>query len=214
MTSTAGSSGTKAVRASDSGAASGLNLPLAQHGSQKDMNPQTAHHSRRMVGSILTVAAMIADGCAGAIAPHSAAAIVEPRISWRILMGSPGGSDREVCQSDDPRRKCVLQASTSADPRVGAVSVFLHATNAPTTYTGAVMVGFIAGRDRLWYELNLRDYQVEPGESPVAVTAAGLVVAEPGTYDVHIALLARRPGQREPSQLSTTIGVRVNPPDG
>jgi hypothetical protein len=43
-----------------------------------------------------------------------------------------------------------VQASTAADPRVGAVSIFLHPTNAPTTYTGAVMVGFIVGRDRLW----------------------------------------------------------------
>jgi hypothetical protein len=190
-----------------------LNLPLAKHGSQKDMSPQTMHQNRRSVGSILIVAAMIAVGCAGTIAPYSAGPIVDPRISWRIRTGSPGGSDREVCQSDDPRRNCVLQASTAADPRVGAVSVFLHPTNAPTTYTGAVMVGFIAGRDRLWYELNLRAYQIDPGESPVVLAAAGLVVAEPGTYDVHIALLARRPGQREPSQLSTTIEVRVDPPD-
>ena len=178
------------------------------------MSASTRHHSRCIAAIILIVAAaMVAAGCAGTIAPHAAAPALDPRISWRIRTGAPGGSDREVCRSDDPRRECVLPASTATDPRVGAVSVFLYPTDAPTTYTGAVMVGFIAGRDRLWYELNLRDYQVDPGESPAAVTAAGLVVARPGTYYVDIALLARRPGQREPSEVSRTIEVRIEPPD-
>jgi hypothetical protein len=51
----------------------------------------------------------------------------------------------------------VLQASAAADPRIAAVSVFLYPTEGPTTYTGAVMVGFMAANDRPWYEMNLRD---------------------------------------------------------
>jgi hypothetical protein len=106
----------------------------------------------------------------------------------------------------------VLPASTAADPRTAAVSVFLYPTEAPTTYTGAVMIGFIAANNRPWYELNLRDYQVDPGERPVGVTAAGPLVAVPGTYKVQIAFLARRPGQRDPTQLFTTIPVRIEAP--
>jgi hypothetical protein len=151
-------------------------------------------------------------GCVGIVAPRSAAPVGEPRISWRILTGEPAGSDQEVCRSDRPQQECVLPASTAADPRTAAVSVFLYPTEAPTTYTGAVMIGFIAANNRPWYELNLRDYQVDPGERPVGVTAAGPLVAVPGTYKVQIAFLARRPGQRDPTQLFTTIPVRIEAP--
>jgi hypothetical protein len=169
-----------------------------------------ANRRRGISTFCLVSAAVMTAGCVGIVAPRSAASVREPRISWRILTGSPGGSDQEICRSDRPQRECVLQASTAADPRIAAVSVFLYATETPITYTGAVLVRFIAVNDRLWYELNLRDYQLDPGERPAGVTATGRIVSEPGTYTVQIALLARRPGQREPTQLFTTVSVRVD----
>jgi hypothetical protein len=107
----------------------------------------------------------------------------------------------------------VLQASTIGEPRIAAVSVFLHPTDRPTSYTGAIMVEFIGSGGRHHYEMALRHYEIDPGERPAGVTAAGLIVTSPGNYSVDIAMLAQVAGRRDPAQLSTTIDVRVDPPE-
>jgi hypothetical protein len=157
--------------------------------------------------------AALNDGCAGAVARLSQTTPSEPRVSWRMRSGPLGGDGTEICRSDMPG-PCVVQASTAARPRTAAVSVFLHPGGTPTTYTGAVLVGFIANGGAPGYEMNLRNYQVDPSDRPAGIAVAGPITMHPGQYDIEIALLARVPGRLDPRQLSRTIPVRVEAPEG
>ncbi len=112
------------------------------------------------------------------------------------------------------RGRCRIQASTVAEPRTAAVSVYLHPTIAPTTYTGAVLVGFVGHGAAPGYEMNLRKYRLEPSDRPAAIAVAGPVTSQPGQYEIEIAMLAQVPGRRDPRQLSRTISVRVERPEG
>src|SRR5918999_104361 len=117
----------------------------------------------------LAIFAMVGTDCAGRVAPEPIGPSTAPRVSWRIRTGSLDAGGREVCASDS-RQRCVLQASTTDDPRLGAVSVFLHAAGAPTTYTGALLIGFVESVSGPGYESTLRNYTVNPGERPPLVS--------------------------------------------
>jgi hypothetical protein len=172
-------------------------------------------HERKKMSQVYTllVVLVLIGGCAGAVAPpRSPGRAADPGVSWRISTGSPSGDADDVCSSDSGGR-CIIEPSTSASPRIAAVSVYLHPGHLPATFSGAVLIEFVEGPDdSLGYELSLRDYRVDPDEKPPAVASAGLVTSVPGEYDVRVALLARTPGRTDPYQISLTIPVRVVPP--
>jgi hypothetical protein len=154
---------------------------------------------------------MALPACAGHTVPEAPGPDAVPHVSWRLLEGAlEGGDDDEVCRSDAPIA-CVLDSSTPSDPRAGVVSVFLHAAGVRTTFTGAVLAGFMDGSSDAGYELNVRDYGVDPEARPSAVSVAGRVVNVPGDYVVRIALLARVPERRDPYPIAVTIPVTVRP---
>lgn len=167
----------------------------------------TAHG---LLACSLAVFAVAGTGCAGAIAPELSAPSTVPGVSWRIRTGSLDTGGREVCASDGQQR-CILEVSTPDDPQLGTVSVFLLPGDARTTFSGALLVGFVDSVSGRGYESTLRDYTVNPGEPPPLVSSGGRVTAIPGDYQVRIALLASRPERPEPYQVSTTIPVRVEP---
>jgi hypothetical protein len=174
----------------------------------------TSRTLARCTGCVaVAVLAVLSEGCAGAIAPVSQAAPSQLRVSWSVRSGPLGGDSAEVCRSDLPG-PCVVQASTAARPRTASVSVFLDAGGTPTTYTGAVLVGFIANGGAPGYEMNLRNYQVDPSDRPAGIAVAGPMTTQAGQYDIEIALLARVPGRLDPRQLSRMIPVRVEAPEG
>src|SRR5262247_329665 len=94
------------------------------------------------LGSIAAAAAIVTwPGCAARLAPAAPGPPDEPRASWVIRSGDYG-NEREVCRSDTNQR-CVLQASSDAQPVSVEVAVYLFPAKAPTTYSGAFMSAFI-----------------------------------------------------------------------
>jgi hypothetical protein len=134
--------------------------------------------------------ASVAASCAAPVAPPVAQPSPGAAISWRLVSGTQGGEQGEVCRSGGAAA-CVVQPSAPGSPRTAAFSLFLHAASFPVTYSGTVRVGFIGGDGQDGYELRIHEYQVDPGADPVGVAASGLVTGDAGVYTVEIALDAR-----------------------
>ena len=157
------------------------------------------------VGVVLTVCAI---GCAGRVAPVAAVGEPdEPRASW-VIKGGDYGSERELCRSDRDI-PCVIEASAGEETTSAVVSVYLYpAGDAPTTYKGALLAGFMGSRPG-GYETTV-DYSIKPGDRPSFVAAIGLVTTVPGDYEFRMALFAEV-GGKDPRQFQQAILVRVVP---
>ena len=147
-------------------------------------------------------------GCAAYRAPAAPGLETEPRAAWSIRSGGYG-SERDICRSD-ANLPCVLQASSAGEPVSVVVAVYLYPTEAPTTYQGAFMSGFIPGPTPNGYESKV-DYKIDPGRRPNSVSVTGQVVDRPGEYAFQIALLAEVPGHVDPHQFQERFAVRVVP---
>lgn len=147
-------------------------------------------------------------GCATYSPPAAPGLANAPRAAWSIRSGSYG-SEKDVCRSD-ASQPCVLQASSGEEPISVMVAVYLYPTEAPTTYRGAFMSGFIPGPTVNGYESKV-DYKIDPGSRPNSVSVTGQVVNRPGEYAFQIALLAEVPGQTDPYQFQERFAVRVAP---
>ena len=158
------------------------------------------------VAIVLSVSAL---GCAGRVAPVAAVgAPDQPRASW-VIKGGDYGSERELCRSDRDT-PCVIEASSSDEATTAVVSVYLYpAGDAPTTYKGALLAGFMGSRPG-GYETAV-DYSIKPGEHPSFVAAIGRVTTVPGEYEFRMALFAEVGGHAEPHQFQQAIPVRVVP---
>jgi hypothetical protein len=164
--------------------------------------------SIRLRLGVAVCASVAAASCASPVAPPVTTPSSDAAISWRLVSGTEGGSQDEVCRSDGAAA-CVVQASAPGSLRTAAFSLFLHAGALPVTYDGTVRVGFIGGETRDGYELHIDDYQVEPDADPVGVAATGLVTRAAGAYTVEITLDAR-PAAGSARSITRTVSVRVS----
>jgi hypothetical protein len=127
-----------------------------------------------------------------------------------VIKGGDYGSERELCRSDRAT-PCVIEASAGEDTTTAVVSVYLYpAGDAPTTYKGALLAGFMGARPG-GYETTV-DYSIKPGERPSFVAAIGPVTTVPGDYEFRMALFAEVAGDVDPHQFQQAIPVRVVPP--
>jgi hypothetical protein len=145
--------------------------------------------------------------CAGRVAPVPAAPAEEPRLFWRVRAGPLDGHQEEMCRSDT-RRECVIPASTTGEPIVAAVSLFLYPAGMTTTYDGTVSVGFIRSTGQRGHEMQV-NYRSDPDELPIGFTTAGRITQEPGEYQVRISLVGTTPTRSKPYHLERVVRVRI-----
>jgi hypothetical protein len=167
----------------------------------------------RRTTSVVLVAAVSAALSACASVPKAdrtagaASAGTGPRISWEIRSGGEFGDARTVCSSSQPRPDCSLSTAREGGRNLATVRVYLHAAERETRYLGSVAAPFVAGSSH--GSLDEISMSVPSNSSPVGATLNGLVIREPGVYQLDIALDALQAGDDAPVRLARVIPVTV-----
>ena len=156
---------------------------------------------------LVSMAMMVAFGCARHRIPIAPGPIDEPRASWRIRAGE-GLGERDVCRSDVDQ-PCVIHLSSLDEPVNVVVSVYLHpVAEARTTYQGALSAQFMATTAITGYERQVH-VAIEPGRKPTGLSVAGHLTSTPGRYFFRMSLLAEVAMHSDPHQFDQTIPVDV-----
>lgn len=126
-----------------------------------------------------------------------------PHISWNIHGGDADSNQKELCQSD-PRTECNLPASREGAKSLATVHVFFHPAANDTKYTGTIAVGFFDERHEI-----TPNATVKRGGAPVGQSVTDIVTTKPGTYRLHMSIVATNVATGQASKIEDDITVIV-----
>jgi hypothetical protein len=145
----------------------------------------------------------VGSACAMRMPGPSRRTLAEPHVSWIIMFGDQDNPDREFACQSEPLTDCVLPPSRPEAPVVSAVHFYYHRAGTDTNYSGVNKIGFFQGPGG----------QVQPnitvkGDDAIAnQSITGIVTAEPGTYELSIAVVTTSGSDRRP--VSDRVAVVV-----
>lgn len=148
--------------------------------------------------------------CGGHAPLHTGPDDPRPHVSWELRSGGEFGDTEFVCGSAKPGGPCTLIASSSDQPRLIALHVYLHAAERQTNYIGAWRAPFLQG----WTEKDYREVSgaVRPGDDPHKVSVSGIVTDRPGTYSFSVLLDAAQEGIPTGNRITLNIPVTIRTP--